>query len=173
MNSVSASHTPHSATLTFDSPTTRFATILQQRKGRPLALMSHSDDSHDLANHVFPNSFSRVRLYIYPWLNSTELAASADDRDYGSNDLIPKGAHDSPPQLRAAAGGAPGGNPRLWDVVYTVEAKISSRFRNMRTPPPTAPNRMLFPHCCRLRVQHRPTSIRQALQQVCLLPEHV
>jgi beta-glucosidase len=67
-----------------------------------------------------------ARYYIYPYLNSTNLSAAYDGNDYGSTDFIPEGALDGTPQSRIPAGGAPGGNPALWDVLYTVSCTITN-----------------------------------------------
>lgn len=88
--------------------------------------LSSSDVSSNPANHLFPSNFSKVPLYIYPWLNTTDLGSASGDRYYGSNEFIPPGAQDSSPQPLTAAGGGPGGNPALWDIVYTVEATITN-----------------------------------------------
>lgn len=89
-------------------------------------VLSNTSASSDPANHIFPSDFAKTPLYIYPWLNSTDLASASGDRDYGSDEFIPAGAHDNSPQPLAAAGGAPGGNPALWDIVYTVEATVTN-----------------------------------------------
>lgn len=76
--------------------------------------------------HLFPANFTKSPQYLYPWLNSTNLSSSADTRDYGSNAFIPAGAQDSSAQAIVPAGGAPGGNPLLWDVLYTVSCTIQN-----------------------------------------------
>nr|KAK5441350.1 hypothetical protein LTR18_007194 [Exophiala xenobiotica] len=82
------------------------------------------------ADYLFPNATIPYRpyLYIYPYLNSTDLEASADDPDYGlpADQYIPQGATDSSPQPLLPAGGAPGGNPGLYEVVATVTATITN-----------------------------------------------
>ncbi len=82
------------------------------------------------ADYLFPNATIPYRpyLYIYPYLNSTDLEASADDPDYGlpADQYIPPGATDGSPQPLLPAGGAPGGNPGLYEVVATVTATITN-----------------------------------------------
>ncbi len=80
------------------------------------------------ASDVYPANFARVPLYIYPYINSTNLAASSGDPYYGeaSSAYIPAGAQDGSPQPRIAAGGAPGGNPELYDVLFTVRATVTN-----------------------------------------------
>lgn len=82
------------------------------------------------ADYVFPNGTITYRpyLYIYPYLNSTDLKASSDDTDYGlpSDQYIPPGATDGSSQPLLPAGGAPGGNPGLYEIVATVTATITN-----------------------------------------------
>jgi beta-glucosidase len=81
---------------------------------------------NDTASHVFPANFTRVPLFIYPWLNSTNLSASYGHTDFGDNSFIPDGALDGSSFITPPAGGAPGGNAQLWDVLYRVTATISN-----------------------------------------------
>lgn len=85
--------------------------------------------STDPADYLFPNdSFRYVPLYVYPYLNSTDLSEASEDTDYGmaSEDYLPSGFNDSSPQPLLPAGGAPGGNAQLWDVLYEVTATITN-----------------------------------------------
>ncbi|KAK3655154.1 hypothetical protein LTR56_003575 [Elasticomyces elasticus] len=76
--------------------------------------------------HLFPSNFTRVPLYIYPWLNSTNLSSAYGGSGYGDSAFIPDGALDGSPIATHPAGGAPGGNPQLWDVLYRVTATVSN-----------------------------------------------
>lgn len=78
--------------------------------------------------HVFPSeeNFRRVPYFIYPWLNSSNLEESYGGSDFGDNSFIPDGALDGSAQPIAPSGGAPGGNPSLWEVVYEVSANITN-----------------------------------------------
>ncbi|QSZ30882.1 hypothetical protein DSL72_000440 [Monilinia vaccinii-corymbosi] len=83
--------------------------------------------STNLDDYIFPNgSFPYVYQYIYPYLNTSDAAASSADIHYGQNasEFLPSGATDGSAQPVLAAGGAPGGNPALYEVLYTVTAKI-------------------------------------------------
>lgn len=83
--------------------------------------------STDYAQYLFPNgTIDRVRKYIYPYLNSTDPAAASADPEYGlpTSEYVPAGATEGTPQPLLPAGGAPGGNPGLWDMLYTVSATI-------------------------------------------------
>lgn len=84
------------------------------------------NSTNDTSQYQFPSNFSAVPLYIYPYLNSTDLEAAANDSDYGSSDSAPAGSQDGSPQPLLVAGGAPGGNPELYDVLYQVEATITN-----------------------------------------------
>jgi len=82
--------------------------------------------TNNTAAHVFPANFTRVPLYVYPWLNSTNLTESYGWTDYGDNSFVPEGALDGSPQKRLPASGAPGGNPELWDVLYRVTCQVTN-----------------------------------------------
>ncbi len=87
------------------------------------------DASMDYSQYLFPNgTIDRVPKYIYPYLNSTDPAAASADPEYGlpTSEYVPAGATEGTPQPLLPAGGAPGGNPGLWAVLYTVSATISN-----------------------------------------------
>jgi hypothetical protein len=69
------------------------------------------------SDYLYPSEIERIPLYIYPYINSTDLKASADDPDYGepASEYIPAGGTDGSPQPLLPAGGAPGGNPGLYE----------------------------------------------------------
>ena len=94
--------------------------------GTTTAAQTYSALDNITSNYVFPNDIARVPLYIYPYLNSTDLKASSQDPSYGLPGFVPAGATDGSPQPLQAAGGAPGGNPGLYDVLYTVRATITN-----------------------------------------------
>lgn len=84
--------------------------------------------SNDTTKYQFPPNLTYVAAYIYPYLNSTILSTASKEPDYGlpTNKYIPAGATNGSSQPRIAAGGGPGGNPELWDVLFTVEATITN-----------------------------------------------
>jgi beta-glucosidase len=84
--------------------------------------------SNDTTKYQFPPNLTYVATYIYPYLNSTSLSKASEGPDYGlpTDKYIPAGATDGSPQPRIAAGGGPGGNPELWDVLFTVKATIAN-----------------------------------------------
>ncbi|KAF2163741.1 glycoside hydrolase family 3 protein [Zasmidium cellare ATCC 36951] len=82
--------------------------------------------SKNPADYTFPANFTRVSLFHYPWLNSTNLTAASADPHYGLPGFIPENATDGTAQPIPKAGGAPGGNPSLYETVYRVEATITN-----------------------------------------------
>ncbi|KAK2789035.1 hypothetical protein FQN52_006402 [Onygenales sp. PD_12] len=88
--------------------------------------LGESDD--DPAEYLYPEDLDRVRLYVYPWLNVSDPKRATMDPDYGlpAEEYIPEGATDGSPQERLPASGGPGGNPRLYDVLYKVRATITN-----------------------------------------------
>lgn len=94
--------------------------------GRTAAAPALGAAGNNTADYLFPANFSAVPLYVYPYLNFTDLEASANDSNYGVPGFIPAGSQDSSPQPLLPAGGAPGGNPQLYDVLYQVTATITN-----------------------------------------------
>jgi beta-glucosidase len=94
--------------------------------GKTSAAPTLGNFSTSPADYQWPSDFTYVNTFIYPYLNSTDLKAASMDPEYGLNYTWPAGATDGSPQARIPAGGAPGGNPQLWDVLYTVEATITN-----------------------------------------------
>lgn len=79
----------------------------------------------DLDAYLFPDEISPVTAYIYPYLNSTNLADATADPFYGVDVPYPEGAFDAGPQERKSSSGY-GGNPRLYDVMFVVSADITN-----------------------------------------------
>lgn len=85
--------------------------------------------SKDLSDYLFPNaSFPHIWQYIYPYLNTTDGPSASADPSYGqtASEFLPPNALDGSPQPLLPAGGAPGGNPKLYDVLYTVRATVKN-----------------------------------------------
>jgi beta-glucosidase len=82
----------------------------------------------DVSDNLFPKKIKRVRQYLYPWLNSTDLRASSGDPDYGmdAKDYLPEGATDDSPQELLPASGNSGGNPGLFEDLYQITATITN-----------------------------------------------
>jgi beta-glucosidase len=73
------------------------------------------------ADYLFPKDFSswKVRNFVYPYIKSVS------DVKQGSYPA-PKGAYDTSAQPVPAAGGAPGGNPSLYENVYEVSVVVTN-----------------------------------------------
>ncbi|KAL5408726.1 hypothetical protein PMIN03_006385 [Paraphaeosphaeria minitans] len=84
------------------------------------------NSSTDPSQYQWPSNLTYVNKYIYPYLNSTDLKEASLDAEYGVNHTYPDGATDGSAQPKIAAGGGPGGNPQLWDVLFTVTATITN-----------------------------------------------
>jgi hypothetical protein len=85
--------------------------------------------STDLSDYQFPySSFPYIQEYIYPYLNSTNASAASEDPTYGQTaaQFLPPDATNGSAQPLLPAGGAPGGNPELYDVLFTVTATITN-----------------------------------------------
>ncbi|KAL8673601.1 MAG: hypothetical protein Q9168_001999 [Polycauliona sp. 1 TL-2023] len=85
--------------------------------------------TNDTTQYQFPANLTAIPFYIYPYLNGTDdLETAANASDYGLPDssYVPAGSQDGSPQPLLAAGGAPGGNPELYDVLYQVEATVTN-----------------------------------------------
>ncbi|RII19993.1 hypothetical protein CUC08_Gglean001392 [Alternaria sp. MG1] len=98
----------------------------QPATGQTIAAPTLGNFSRDIEEYQFPANATRPATYIFPYLNSTDLAEASQDPEYGVNHTWPAGYADGSPQARIPAGGAPGGNPALWDVLFTVEATITN-----------------------------------------------
>ena len=96
--------------------------------GVTAAAPTYGNVSDNLSNYLYPSNLTKIPLYIYPYLNSTNTKASSMDPNYGDGDTsyIPAGAQDGSPQPILPAGGASGGNPELYDVLYQVRATITN-----------------------------------------------
>lgn len=93
---------------------------------RPAPTFGH--ESNSPSSYLYPPSIRRIYEYIYPFLNSTNLQESSGDPDYGepASAYVPPGATDGSPQPLLPAGGAPGGNPGLYDVLFEGSVVITN-----------------------------------------------
>ncbi|KAI9846043.1 MAG: hypothetical protein M1838_001425 [Thelocarpon superellum] len=84
--------------------------------------------STNLSDYLFPASLMQVPRYIYGYLMQPNASLSSGDVNYGEDDsaYIPAGAHNHSAQPLLPAGGAPGGNVELYDVLYEVSATITN-----------------------------------------------
>ncbi|KAI8673277.1 Beta-glucosidase [Fusarium keratoplasticum] len=94
---------------------------------RPAPVFGNFSTNYE--DYLFPeDQFHFSRAFIYPYLNTTGPREASDDRDYGqtASEFLPPNALSSSSQAVHPAGGAPGGNPRLWDVLYTVTCTVTN-----------------------------------------------
>ena len=83
--------------------------------------------TNNSGDYQFPSNFTAIPFYIYPYLNSTDLKIAANSSiNYGDSSFIPTNSLNDSAQPRLPAGGAPGGNPGLYDVLYHVTATITN-----------------------------------------------
>ncbi|THC97001.1 hypothetical protein EYZ11_003505 [Aspergillus tanneri] len=85
-------------------------------------------DVAEVSDYVYPKGLRRIREFIYPWLNSTNLKKSSGDATYGGEDstYIPDDATDGSPQDLLPASGGPGGNPGLYQDLVRVSVTITN-----------------------------------------------
>lgn len=81
---------------------------------------------NNTAKYQLPANIKSVTLYIYPYINSTDLKESANYSDYALPGSIPPNSQNGSPQPLKPAGGAPGGNPQLYNVLYQITATITN-----------------------------------------------
>ena len=77
----------------------------------------------ELGTHVAPEGFARISPYVYPWLNNS-VSFVAGGAGNGSD--FPTAARDGSAQPVLPASGALGGNPGLYEVLYTITASIKN-----------------------------------------------
>ncbi|KAI0520874.1 glycosyl hydrolase family 3 N terminal domain-containing protein [Xylaria bambusicola] len=75
---------------------------------------------YDPAHALLPEGFEKVPGMIYPWIASTEIPDNTGSPDF------PYAAHNRSAQPILPAGGAPGGNPELYKVVYIIEVDVTN-----------------------------------------------
>jgi beta-glucosidase len=98
--------------------------------GKTIAAPSFGTFSTNLADFLLPSNLKEIMFYIFPYLTSTEpsVVAGTSDLEPGS-EFLPTNANNSNPQSIPAAGGGIGGNPGLYDNLYTVTATIKNTGR--------------------------------------------
>ena len=94
--------------------------------GSTPAAPTYGTITNNTTDYQFPSNLTYVPYYIYPYLNSTTLSTAANSSDYGDNSDVPSNSQSGAPQPLLPAGGGPGGNPQLYDVLYTVTATITN-----------------------------------------------
>ena len=89
------------------------------------------------ADAKFPPGFEAIPFYIYP---------NIDEIPTGQPESWPQGATDGSPQQLLPAGGAPGGNSGLYDIMYTVSATVTNTGRVAGTEIAQLVSRTTRPH---------------------------
>ncbi|KAK3346750.1 glycoside hydrolase family 3 protein [Lasiosphaeria hispida] len=69
--------------------------------------------------NVAPVGFKKLVPYVYPWLSGANVSISGTESG-------PSALTNSSAQPVLPAGGSPGGNPGLYEVLYTISAKINN-----------------------------------------------
>ncbi|KAI8153841.1 putative beta-glucosidase A [Colletotrichum sp. SAR 10_70] len=98
--------------------------------GETAAAPTFGNHSTDLNDYVFPKDQARyIYKFIYPWLNVSNAQEASQDPHFGktAEEFLPPNALDSNPQAKHPASGSPGGNPQLWDILYTVTATVTNK----------------------------------------------
>ncbi|KAI1765702.1 glycoside hydrolase family 3 protein [Hypoxylon sp. FL1150] len=106
----------------------------QPTSGKTPEAPTFGNFSTDLDDYLFPNSsFPYIWQYIYPYVNTTSSFADASqDPEYGQTaaEFLPAGATDAAAFALNPAGPGlsdqSGGNPGLFDVLYTVTAAVTN-----------------------------------------------
>ncbi|KAJ5217943.1 glycoside hydrolase family 3 protein [Penicillium cinerascens] len=95
--------------------------------GRTIPAPTLGTFSTALSDYLFPGTWKNVLYFIYPYFNSTDPANIAGTSALESAcKFLPPNATDGKPQPFLPAGGGPGGNPLLYDELYTVTAAIKN-----------------------------------------------
>ncbi|KAI9048909.1 hypothetical protein LZ554_006760 [Drepanopeziza brunnea f. sp. 'monogermtubi'] len=71
------------------------------------------------AEVAWPTGFTKIWRYLYPYLDKPQDIVATNKFTY------PVG-YQTTPQPDPAAGGAQGGNPALWDVMFTIAVKVTN-----------------------------------------------
>ncbi|KAF2665030.1 hypothetical protein BT63DRAFT_434521 [Microthyrium microscopicum] len=95
-------------------------------EGMTAPAMQYGNSSINIEDWQYPADFAPINYYIYPWINGSDAKTASGDANYGTEGSFPAGSQDGSAQPKVRAGGAPGGNPRLYDVVYTIVALVKN-----------------------------------------------
>ncbi|KAI9646460.1 beta-glucosidase [Ciborinia camelliae] len=96
----------------------KFAAPYTATKGQTSSAPTFGKINYNASAAQFPPGFHKVPLYVYPYLDGPLVT--------NGSIVTPPHSKDSTPQPLLAAGGEPGGNPGLYEVLYTVSAKITN-----------------------------------------------
>ncbi|KAI0424068.1 glycosyl hydrolase family 3 N terminal domain-containing protein [Xylaria sp. FL1042] len=76
--------------------------------------------NYDPVTALEPEGFEKVPGMIYSWINNTDIPDNTGEPDF------PYAAHNRSAQPILPAGGAPGGNPELYKVVYIITVDVTN-----------------------------------------------
>lgn len=97
--------------------------------GKTIKAPTFGNFSTDIKDYGFPSIIRYIDQFIYPWLNTTSSGKEASgDPDYGktAEEFLPPHAIDDEAQPVHPAGGYPGGNRQLFDVMFEVTCTITN-----------------------------------------------
>lgn len=95
-----------------------FSRPYKPTKGQTKSAPKFGKIDYNPAHAEFPPGFHAVKNYIYPYISGPVPTNQVEN--------WPKGSQSSKPQPLLPAGGAPGGNSQLYDVLYTVSATVKN-----------------------------------------------
>ncbi|KAI4856718.1 glycoside hydrolase family 3 protein [Aureobasidium sp. EXF-8846] len=81
---------------------------------------------NETSAHTFPENITRIPLYVYPWLNSTNLSEAYGASNFGDNSFIPENALNGSGFAHPSSSGPNGGNQGLWDILYHVRVNVTN-----------------------------------------------
>ncbi|KAI5195565.1 glycoside hydrolase family 3 protein [Aureobasidium subglaciale] len=81
---------------------------------------------NNIEAHTFPENITRIPLYVYPWLNSTNLSEAYGAENFGDNSFIPENALNGSTFDHPPSSGPNGGNKGLWDTLYHVRVNVTN-----------------------------------------------
>ncbi|KAF9890251.1 hypothetical protein FE257_006163 [Aspergillus nanangensis] len=91
------------------------------RSPKPDTIPIYPTDIPPAAEVAWPKHFNRIWRYLYPYLDNPAAAAKNSSNTYP----YPEG-YSTTPQPDPRAGGGEGGNPALWEVVFSVQVQVTN-----------------------------------------------
>jgi beta-glucosidase len=99
-----------------------------------LRIATNPIDPHNVnvSEYVYPPGIPEYPTFIDPYVTSSNLSLASKDGDYwmDPSSYLPQSALNSSqnpgPRPLHPAGGAPGGNPSLWEAVYKISVSVTN-----------------------------------------------
>lgn len=88
----------------------------------------------DVTSNMVPPGFEKISPFVYPWVNGPSVPS-------GGGGTAPTNGLNGSAQPVLPAGGAPGGNTGLYDVLYTITALLQNTGNVTGTEIPQLVNR--------------------------------